>query len=91
LWAGEHKTDKQYLVGFALETNDLKENGTEKLRRKNLNIIVMNTLEDSEAGFGFDTNKISILDNRNNFKIFELKSKAEVAKDVLLFLKKYIS
>ena len=90
-WAGEHKTDKQYLVGFALETHDLRENGTEKLKRKNLNIIVMNTLADSGAGFGFDTNKISILDNRNNFKIFELKSKAEVAKDVLLFLKKYIS
>ena len=91
LWAGEHKTDEQYLVGFALETNDLRKNGTEKLKRKNLNMIVMNTLADSGAGFGFDTNKISILDNRNNFKTFELKSKEEVAKDVLLFLKKYIS
>ncbi|MDG1147978.1 MAG: bifunctional phosphopantothenoylcysteine decarboxylase/phosphopantothenate--cysteine ligase CoaBC [Crocinitomicaceae bacterium] len=91
LWAGAHKSDEQYLVGFALETTDLRKNATKKLERKNLNMIVMNTLADSGAGFGVDTNKISILDNRNNFETFELKSKAEVAKDVLLFLKKYNS
>lgn len=90
-WAGQNKSDEQYLVGFALETNDLKQNATKKLEKKNLNMIVMNTLADSGAGFGVDTNKISILDNRNNFETFELKSKTEVAKDVLLFLKKYIS
>jgi len=90
-WAGQNKSDEQYLVGFALETNDLKHNATKKLEKKNLNMIVMNTLADSGAGFGVDTNKISILDNRNNFETFELKSKTEVAKDVLLFLKKYIS
>ena len=90
-WAGQNKKENQCLVGFALETNDLKNNATKKLEKKNLNMIVMNSLADSGAGFGVDTNKISILDNRNNFETFELKSKAEVAKDILLFLKNYIS
>lgn len=90
-WAGQNKADNQILVGFALETNDLLKNATGKLERKNLNMIVMNSLADSGAGFGVDTNKISILDNHNNFETFELKSKTEVAKDVLLFLKNYIS
>lgn len=88
LWAGENKT-KQVLIGFALETNDLELNAQKKLNKKNLNFIVMNTLMDSGAGFGYDTNKISILDDRNNFKSFELKSKKEVAKDIIDYLKNY--
>jgi len=90
-WAGENKTDDQVLVGFALETNNLEENGRKKLEKKNLNFIVLNTLEDKGAGFGVDTNKISILDNHNNLEDFELKSKDEVAIDIVAYLKKYIS
>lgn len=90
-WAGENKKESQTLVGFALETENLKENATKKLKNKNLNIIVMNTLKDNGAGFGVDTNKISILDNYNNFETFELKSKEDVAKDILRYLKNYNS
>lgn len=90
-WAGDHKKESQVLVGFALETEKLKENATKKLKNKNLNIIVMNTLKDNGAGFGVDTNKISILDNYNNFETFELKSKDDVAKDILSYLKNYNS
>ncbi|MCJ8288902.1 MAG: bifunctional phosphopantothenoylcysteine decarboxylase/phosphopantothenate--cysteine ligase CoaBC [Crocinitomicaceae bacterium] len=90
LWAGENKT-KQVLIGFALETNDLELNAQKKLHKKNLNFIVMNTLMDPGAGFGHDTNKISILDDRNNFRSFELKSKKEVAIDIIDYLKNYSS
>ena len=79
------------MVGFALETNHLLENGKKKLAKKNLNLIVLNTLEDKGAGFGVDTNKISILDNHNNLAEFELKSKKEVASDIVSHLKMYIS
>ena len=88
-WAGENKKD-QILVGFALETENLEENGVKKLTAKNLNFIVMNSLQDSGAGFGVDTNKITILDNHNNLESFELKSKEEVAADIMSYLKKYI-
>jgi phosphopantothenoylcysteine decarboxylase/phosphopantothenate--cysteine ligase len=90
-WAGDTKSGDQILVGFALETNDLVENGKKKLAKKNLNLIVLNTLEDKGAGFGVDTNKISILDNHNNIVDFELKSKKEVARDIVSHLKTYIS
>ena len=90
-WAGDTKSSDQLLVGFALETNHLLENGKKKLAKKNLNLIVLNTLEDKGAGFGVDTNKISILDNRNNLVEFELKSKKEVASDIVSHLKMYIS
>ncbi len=89
-WAGSQKKENQYLVGFALETQDLRKNATKKLEAKNLNMIVMNSLRDKGAGFGVDTNKISILDNHNNFVDFELKSKVNVAKDILNYLKNYI-
>lgn len=88
-WAGENKKNDQLLVGFALETENLLENGTKKLQAKNLNCIVLNTLQDSGAGFGVDTNKISILDNHNNLEEFELKTKTEVAKDIADYLKNY--
>ncbi len=90
-WAGAHKKEGQTLVGFALETNNVKENANKKLVSKNLNLIVMNTLQDVGAGFGVDTNKISILDNRNNFESFELKSKSKVANDIISYLENYIS
>lgn len=90
-WAGDTKSSDQLLVGFALETSHLLENGKKKLAKKNLNLIVLNTLEDKGAGFGVDTNKISILDNHNNLVEFELKSKKEVASDIVSHLKMYIS
>ncbi len=89
LWAGQNKKETQLLVGFALETENLQENGRKKLEKKNLNCIVLNTLQDSGAGFGVDTNKISILDNHNNLQEFELKSKTEVAADIVEYVKNY--
>lgn len=88
-WAGANKQEGQILVGFALETQNLMEYGKKKLESKNLDLIVLNSLEDSGAGFGVDTNRIRILDKRNNFETFELKSKAEVAQDIVNYLKTY--
>ena len=85
-WAGSVKKEKQILVGFALETNDMLANGKSKLERKNLDLIVMNNLSDEGAGFAGDTNKISLFDNHNNLTNFELKSKSEVAKDIVEYL-----
>ncbi len=82
-WAGEHKKDAQFLVGFALETNNPIENAKVKLKKKNLDFIVVNTLEDEGAGFAGDTNKIAILDKHNNLTRFELKSKSQVADDIV--------
>ena len=59
------------------------ENAREKLLRKNLDIIVLNSLKEKGAGFGYDTNKITIIDKYNNIDKFELKSKEEAAKDIL--------
>jgi phosphopantothenoylcysteine decarboxylase/phosphopantothenate--cysteine ligase len=80
---GKTKTNKQILVGFALETNDELINAYSKLQRKNLNFIVLNSMLDAGAGFGVDTNKITIIDKDNNQTFFELKSKTEVAKDIV--------
>lgn len=80
---GNLKTDKQLLVGFALETNNELANAQGKLKKKNLDFIVLNSLNDKGAGFGVDTNKITIVDKDNNQQNFELKSKTEVAKDIV--------
>lgn len=80
---GKMKTKYQLLAGFALETHDEMTNATAKLKRKNLDLIVLNSLKDQGAGFGYDTNKITIIDRYNNINTFELKSKADNAKDIL--------
>ncbi|MDP3003497.1 MAG: bifunctional phosphopantothenoylcysteine decarboxylase/phosphopantothenate--cysteine ligase CoaBC [Bacteroidales bacterium] len=80
---GKTKKPSQILAGFALETNNEIENAKEKLLRKNLDIIVLNSLKERGAGFGHDTNKITIIDRYNNIDKFELKSKEEAAKDIL--------
>ena len=80
---GKIKTSKQILVGFALETNDELINSYLKLQRKNLDFIVLNSMQDAGAGFGVDTNKITIIDKDNTQTFFELKSKTEVAKDIV--------
>lgn len=80
---GKIKRQDQILVGFALETDNELENAKGKLKKKNCDILVLNSLQDAGAGFGHDTNKVSILDRHNNIATFELKSKADVAKDIL--------
>jgi phosphopantothenoylcysteine decarboxylase/phosphopantothenate--cysteine ligase len=80
---GKIKKPSQVLAGFALETDNETENAREKLFRKNLDIIVLNSLNESGAGFGHDTNKVTIIDRYNNIDKFELKSKEEAAKDIL--------
>ena len=89
-WAGSNKSNGQLLIGFALETNDGKQYAQDKLARKNLDFIVLNTLDDHGAGFGHDTNKISIFDNHNNFTSFELKTKADVAIDIVDYMQTYL-
>ncbi|MBL4593053.1 MAG: bifunctional phosphopantothenoylcysteine decarboxylase/phosphopantothenate--cysteine ligase CoaBC [Flavobacteriales bacterium] len=79
---GEIKTDNQILVGFALETNNEEVNAKDKLVRKKLDFIVLNSLNDKGAGFGFETNKITIIDKNNKVDKYELKSKSEVATDI---------
>ena len=74
---------QQFLVGFALETNNELENAVGKLESKNLDIIVLNSLQDKGAGFATDTNKITIIDKNLKKTEFDLKSKTEVAKDIM--------
>ncbi|GGZ67516.1 bifunctional phosphopantothenoylcysteine decarboxylase/phosphopantothenate--cysteine ligase CoaBC [Algibacter mikhailovii] len=80
----------QYLVGFALETNNEIENAKEKLKRKNLNLIVLNSLNDKGAGFKSDTNKVTLIDDNEVITTFKLKSKAEVAIDLLNKIRSHI-
>jgi phosphopantothenoylcysteine decarboxylase/phosphopantothenate--cysteine ligase len=80
---GVEKKSHQLLVGFALETQDARKNAKTKLREKGADLIVLNTLEDSEAGFGKDTNKVSLFFRDGNERDFEAKPKAEVAKDII--------
>ncbi|MEJ6791420.1 MAG: bifunctional phosphopantothenoylcysteine decarboxylase/phosphopantothenate--cysteine ligase CoaBC [Lacinutrix sp.] len=87
---GEIKT-KQLLVGFALETDNELEYAKGKLKKKNLDLIVLNSLKDKGAGFKSDTNKVTIIDNKNNIKAYKLKSKAEVASDILSVIKQKLN
>ncbi len=80
---GKMKTEEQILVGFALETNNEETNAQDKMQRKNLDAIVLNSLNDSGAGFGTDTNKVTIFFADGNKKMYDMKSKAEVAKDII--------
>ena len=80
---GEIKNTNQLLVGFALETENEVENAVKKLNKKNLDLIVLNSMNDRGAGFGFETNKITLIDSENNAVSFELKSKKDVAIDII--------
>jgi len=80
---GEIKKDNQLLIGFALETENEVENAMKKLHKKNLDLIVLNSMNDSGAGFGVETNKITLIDNNDNAQSFPLKSKKIVAKDIV--------
>lgn len=80
---------KQVVVGFALETENELENARQKMKRKNLDAIILNSLSDNGAGFGYDTNKITLITPSENRK-FELKTKDLVAKDILNFIEECI-
>ena len=80
---GAKKEKGQILVGFALETDNELSNAKAKILKKNLDFIVLNSLRDKDAGFGTDTNKITIIDSAGAEKVYGLKSKAEVAKDII--------
>lgn len=80
---GQIATTRQTLVGFALETNNEEQNALGKMQRKNLDFIVLNSLQDAGAGFRVDTNKIAILDRNGSKTHYALKLKSEVARDII--------
>jgi phosphopantothenoylcysteine decarboxylase/phosphopantothenate--cysteine ligase len=80
---GEKKKAGQVLVGFALETNNEKQYAIDKLQKKNADMIILNSLNDPDSGFGFDTNKITIFEKSGKEFSFGTKSKTEVAKDIV--------
>lgn len=80
---GAQKQAHQFVVGFALETEKALQHAQDKLLRKNLDLIVVNTLEDPGAGFGHDTNKVTLLDKRNKTTVLELQPKTEIAKKIV--------
>jgi phosphopantothenoylcysteine decarboxylase / phosphopantothenate---cysteine ligase len=80
---GKLKTNGQLIVGFALETENEQAHAEKKLTSKNFDLIVLNSLNDKGAGFGHDTNKITIIDSNKKSKEFNLKSKKEVARDIV--------
>ena len=82
-WVGANKREETFLTGFALETNDELENAKGKLVRKNLDMIVLNSMQDAGAGFKTDTNKITIISRDGAVESYPLKSKDQVATDIL--------
>jgi phosphopantothenoylcysteine decarboxylase/phosphopantothenate--cysteine ligase len=80
---GKQKKNTQFMVGFALETENERENAEKKIVSKNFDLIVLNSLNDSGAGFAHDTNKITLIDKHNHSTEFNLKSKKEVAVDIV--------
>ncbi len=80
---GKKKTLKQLLIGFALETEDELNNARAKLKKKNLDMIVLNSLRDKGAGFGYDTNKITVINKMGDERSYSLKGKPDVARDII--------
>lgn len=80
---GKLKKTGQFIVGFALETENERANAEKKLTAKNFDLIVLNSLNDTGAGFGHDTNKVTLIDRQSRVKEFSLKSKKEVASDIV--------
>jgi len=80
---GKIKKPGQLLAGFALETDNEQMNAIDKLKRKNLDLIVLNSLKDKGAGFRYDTNKVTLIDKNNIIEKYELKSKSGIATDIL--------
>jgi len=86
---GKVKKDNQISVGFALETDNFIENAQKKLKSKNLDFIVLNTADGKTTGFGTDTNKITIIDKYNKVTNYKLKTKSEVAEDIVDYLQNF--
>ncbi len=80
---GKRKKSGQLLVGFALETNNEVENAKRKLKKKNLDMIILNSLRDEGAGFGINTNKVCIIDDNENIINYTVKMKTALAKDII--------
>lgn len=87
---GQKKTGNQVLAGFALETTNERENAMNKLQQKNADIIVLNSLREDGAGFGKDTNRVTIFDRKGGEVNFGMKSKTDVAKDIVEYIINYI-
>ncbi|WP_291131665.1 phosphopantothenoylcysteine decarboxylase [Flavobacterium sp. UBA7682] len=83
---GKIKRNNQIAVGFALETNNIHENAIGKLKKKNFDLIVLNSPNKNE-GFGFDTNKITIIDSELSLHSFPLKLKKEIANDIIFYIR----
>jgi phosphopantothenoylcysteine decarboxylase/phosphopantothenate--cysteine ligase len=90
-WTGQNKSNHQYLVGFALETENEFENAQAKLNRKNLDLIVLNSLRNSGAGFGHNTNQVSFISKDNKITNFELLLKSQVAENLVNYVIENIS
>jgi phosphopantothenoylcysteine decarboxylase/phosphopantothenate--cysteine ligase len=88
---GQQKQSHQMMVGFALETENELSNAQQKLQKKNLDMIVLNSLNDKGAGFGHDTNKISVIQKDGALQSFELKSKQEVAEDIVQLIGRLVA
>jgi phosphopantothenoylcysteine decarboxylase / phosphopantothenate---cysteine ligase len=88
---GKIKQPSQFLAGFALETENEIQNAQHKLRKKNFDFIILNSLSDKGSGFVHDTNKITIIDKNNKTKSYQLKSKQEVATDIIYHLDHLLS
>lgn len=89
-WMGSEKRENQYLLGFALETNDGLAHAKAKLSRKKLDVIILNSLENTGAGFGHDTNQVVILSARGEELHLSLKSKDEIASEIVVYLDEQI-
>ncbi len=87
---GKHKKKEQILIGFAMETQNEMENALQKLKKKNLDMIVLNSLNEKNAGFKHDTNKVTIINRNGNSKKFPLKTKKEVASDLFNEILNYV-
>ncbi len=88
---GKKKLVTQFSVGFALETDNEEAHALSKLNKKNLDMIVLNSLRDAGAGFQLETNTITILDKQGNVVKFDTKSKTETAKDILNYVEKMLN
>lgn len=88
---GAIKRDNQCLVGFALETNDEQSNAQSKLQKKNLDFVVLNSLQNPGAGFRYDTNQVTIIERNGKQTDFPCKPKSEVAADIVALLAQYLN
>jgi phosphopantothenoylcysteine decarboxylase/phosphopantothenate--cysteine ligase len=87
---GREKREDQWLVGFALETDNAMAYAKDKLKRKNLDYIILNSLADAGAGFNVDTNKITVIDRDQNVTTFGVKPKSEVAQDICEIIQPFL-